>query len=121
MSSEIELDHHSINYIEFAAKSLDKTKYFFERTFNWEFTDYGEEYTAFEAKGLSGGFYQSTAASIPQVNTPLLILFSKNLEQSFELVKSQGVEITRPIFSFPGGRRFHFKEPSGNELAVWGQ
>ncbi|CCN72791.1 VOC family protein [Vibrio nigripulchritudo] len=121
MSSPIDFEHHSINYIEFAATDLEATKTFFEETLDWVFTDYGEEYTAFSAKGLMGGFSKSESVSSSVNGAPLLVLFSKDLENSFDLVQSKGVEITKPIFSFPGGRRFQFKEPSGNELAVWGE
>ncbi|MBD1558705.1 VOC family protein [Vibrio sp. S9_S30] len=120
MSSLTDFEHHSINYIEFAANNLEETKRFFEQAFQWEFTDYGEAYTAFTAKGLMGGFFQSDVVSATKEGAPLLVLFSRDLERSFEAVKSQGAEITRSIFTFPGGRRFQFKEPSGNELAVWG-
>lgn len=121
MSSPTDFEHHSINYIEFAANNLKETKLFFEKAFQWEFTDYGEEYTAFNAKGLMGGFFQSDVVSAANDGAPLLVLYSNDLETSFDIVKSQGAEITRPIFEFPGGRRFQFKEPSGNELAIWGE
>ena len=107
---------NQINYVEFKAKDLQKIKEFYTNSFNWKFTDYGPTYTAFSDSGLEGGFEKSDAEI---VNGALVILYHKNLETIKErLVEQQGV-ISKDIFSFPGGRRFHFIDPAGNELAVW--
>ena len=108
-----------INYVEFPARDIAATKRFFIDTFGWQFTDYGPEYTAFSDSGLDGGFYQSEHSSTTQNGAALIVLYSEALEQTLSTVKAQGGDIVKDIFSFPGGRRFHFKEPSGNELAVW--
>ena len=79
----------------------------------------GPDYTAFAEQGIDGGFYQSELSSTTANGAALLVLLSNNLETSLEKVKLAGGEISQEIFSFPGGRRFHFIEPSGNELAVW--
>lgn len=111
----IESDNY-INYVEFKAKDLTKIKSFYQKSFNWKFKDYGPEYTAFFNSGLGGGFEKSEDKII---NGALVILYHTNLESLKEtIINNQGV-ISKEIFSFPGGRRFHFKDPAGNELAVW--
>ncbi len=111
--------HEKINYIEFPAKNLAATKAFFEKVFSWQFVDYGPEYTAFSDQGLDGGFYQSDLNASVDNGSALVVFYSSNLEETLAKVESAGGKIIKPIFSFPGGRRFHFAEPSGNELAVW--
>ncbi len=111
--------HESINYIEFPANNFAATKTFFKAVFAWEFQDYGEEYTAFSRAGLDGGFYKSTTASKTENGAALLVIYSENLEETLAKVSANGAVITKGIFAFPGGRRFEFCEPSGNELAVW--
>lgn len=112
-------DHDKINYIEFAANDLNATKQFFQQAFGWSFTDFGPEYTAFADSGVQGGFYQANLASTPTSGGALIVLFSDELEKTLSNVKAAGGRISQDIFDFPGGRRFHFIEPSGNELAVW--
>ncbi|WP_223669610.1 VOC family protein [Kangiella shandongensis] len=108
-----------INYVEFPASNLGATKSFFEKAFNWKFTDYGPEYTAFSHSGLNGGFFQSDLKAHTDNGSALIVLYSDNLEATQSIVEQYGGTVTKPIFSFPGGRRFHFTEPSGNELAIW--
>ena len=108
-----------INYVEFPAKDISASKDFFTKTFGWKFTDYGPEYTAFSESGLDGGFFKSELSSTTEHGAALVVLFSEQLEDTLSKVEQNGGEIVKDIFSFPGGRRFHFKEPSGNELAVW--
>ena len=105
-----------INYIEFKAKDLDQIKTFYSTAFGWSFTDYGPTYTAFADSGLEGGF-ELTEGDI--VNGTLVVLHHENLEQIKQQVIDCGGYITQDIFSFPGGSRFHFTDPSGNELAIW--
>ena len=113
--------HEKINYVEFPAKDLTGTKTFFQSVFGWSFVDYGPEYTAFENQGLDGGFFQSDLASSPQKGAALIVFYSNQLEDTLAKVEKAGGSIVRPIYSFPGGRRFHFTEPSGNEFAVWSE
>ena len=108
-----------INYVEFPAKDIEATKIFFTAVFGWNFKDYGPEYTAFANQGINGGFYRSDNASSTETGGALIVLYSDTLEEVQERVERAGGSILKPIFSFPGGRRFHFAEPSGNELAVW--
>jgi len=111
--------HEKLNYVEFPAKNIPATKQFFQKAFGWSFEDFGPEYTAFTDQGIDGGFYKSDLTSTAANGSALLVLLSENLELSLSNVELAGGEITKAIFSFPGGRRFHFIEPSGNELAVW--
>ena len=113
--------HEKMNYVEFPAKDLAGTKAFFESVFGWSFTDYGPEYTAFENQGLDGGFFQSDLASSTEKGAALIVFYSNQLEATLAKVEKAGGSILKPIYSFPGGRRFHFTEPSGNEFAVWGE
>jgi hypothetical protein len=108
-------NHHRIDYIELAAPDLGAAKAFYTETFGWSFTDWGDDYTAFKDGRLDGGFRRGEVT----VGGPLVILFSADLERSAAAVEANGGTIAEPIFSFPGGRRFHFKDPSGNVLAVW--
>ncbi|WJY14375.1 VOC family protein [Pectobacteriaceae bacterium CE90] len=113
--------HEKLNYVEFAAKDLDATKSFFTTVFGWDFVDYGPEYTAFANQGLDGGFYKSDACSQTITGGALLIFYSADIEATLSNVLQNGGEVVRPIFAFPGGCRFHFLEPSGNEFAVWSE
>jgi len=112
-------DHNKISYVEFPARDIGATKAFFAKVFAWEFTDYGPEYTSFSAQGLDGGFFQSDLCATTEKGSALIVLYSLDLELTLLNVEQAGGSIAKAIFSFPGGRRFHFIEPSGNELAVW--
>jgi predicted enzyme related to lactoylglutathione lyase len=111
--------HHHINYVELAARDLEATQSFFEQVFSWRFEGYGPDYIAFSASGLDGGFYRAQATSTVETGGALVVIYSDNLEGSLQQVQQAGGIICKDVFSFPGGRRFHFIEPSGNELAVW--
>ncbi|NNF66822.1 MAG: VOC family protein [Gammaproteobacteria bacterium] len=113
--------HEKINYIEFPSSDLAATKKFFAAAFGWEFVDYGPEYTAFSGAGMDGGFYSSELSATPKQGSVLIVLYSKNLEETQRKIEATGGKVVKAIFSFPGGRRFHFVEPGGNELAVWGE
>ena len=108
-------DNH-INYVEFKAKDLDKIKGFYTKIFNWTFSDYGPTYIAFSESGLEGGF-EKTENEI--MNGALIVLYHQNLDDVKNKIIEVGGEISKDIFAFPGGHRFHFVDPSGNELAVW--
>lgn len=111
--------HEKINYVEYPARDLDATKRFFHEAFGWTFEDYGPDYAAFADQGLDGGFFRSELAAHTSEGSALIVLYSRNLEESLAKVVAAGGEVVKPIFPFPGGRRFHFTEPSGNEFAVW--
>lgn len=108
-----------INYIEFPAKNIQATKDFFTKVFGWSFEYFGSEYAAFYQSGINGGFFKSDLESSTSNGAALVVLYSRNLEVTQSKIERAGGTIVKPIFSFPGGRRFHFTEPSGNELAVW--
>ena len=112
----MDIKNNNINYVEFKAKNLEKTKAFYSTCFNWVFTDYGSTYIAFAESGLEGGFEKTDD---PIVNGVLVVLYHENLDAiKGKIIESKGT-ISKDIFSFPGGSRFHFVDPSGNELAVW--
>lgn len=111
--------HHAIDYIEFAVRDLAAAKRFYAQAFGWEFNDYGPAYSGIKGgDGEVGGMY---AADSVRSGGPLVILYSRDLEQSLTAVKAAGGTIAKDTFAFPGGRRFHFLDPSGNELAVWSE
>ena len=105
----------SIDYIEFASGDLGRSQAFFEAAFGWSFTSYGPAYAAMDNAGIDGGVAQ--AEGEPAV--PLVILYADDLDAAEAAATSAGAVVTRPQYDFPGGRRFHFREPGGNELAVW--
>lgn len=111
--------HHHFNYIELPAKDIAAMKAFYTAAFGWSYVDYGPSYAAITGAGVDGGFDADAGARQPSDQGALVVLYSDALEDSLAKVKAAGGAITVPIFEFPGGRRFHFKDPSGNELAVW--
>jgi len=108
-----------LDYLEMPATggTIDSVKAFYSAAFGWTFTDYGPSYSAFE-EGLDGGFHTDPAEGSSK---PLPVLYSVDLEVTLSEVEAAGGRIVKPIFSFPGGRRFHFLDPAGNELAVWSE
>lgn len=113
--------HESLNYMEYPATNLEATKAFFTQVFGWQFVDYGPDYASFSEHSLDGGFYRSELVSTTEKGAGLLVFYSANLEDTQAKVEQQGGKINQAIFDFPGGRRFHFIEPSGNEFAVWSE
>jgi len=105
-----------VDYIEFPATDIEDTKRFYSEIFGWEFTDYGPDYTSFTDGRLNGGFAMASAVA---AGGPLVVLYATNLEEIEARIPDSGGRIVRATFEFPGGRRFHFTDPSGNELAVW--
>jgi predicted enzyme related to lactoylglutathione lyase len=105
-----------IAYVELTATNLAQSKEFYAKAFGWGFTDYGPTYAAFENAGLDGGFQANAEEARP---APLVIVYATDLEAMLAKVQAAGAEIIIPIFAYPGGRRFHFRDPAGNELAVF--
>jgi len=116
--SDAQLVHHEINYIEISVTDMEEAKRFYSSAFGWQFTDYSPEYAGIQKQG---GGETGGICLVEQVATggPLVILYSSSIEASQSSVEQHGGKITNEIFSFPGGRRFQFQDPSGNELAVW--
>jgi predicted enzyme related to lactoylglutathione lyase len=112
-------DTGKIDYVEFPASDMSAAKHFFTKAFGWTFTDYGPDYMAFSDAGLEGGFYQSERVVSTENGSALIVLYSRALEETLAKIEQSGGRIVKPIFSFPGGRRFHFADPNGNEYAVW--
>ena len=110
--------NHQIDYIELPATDIPKIKEFYSSVFGWKFEDYGPDYTSFVDGRIAGGF--TTDAPLP-LKGILVVLYTSDLEGTVAKVKAAGASISKEIFSFPGGRRFHFMDPSGNELAVWSE
>jgi predicted enzyme related to lactoylglutathione lyase len=111
--------HHEIDYIEFAVTDLEEAKRFYHAAFDWTFNDYGPGYAGIrKEEGEAGGLRVDTTVTR---GGPLVIVYSQDLDASFRRVQHAGGRITREPFAFPGGRRFHFQDPSGNELAVWSE
>ncbi|MBC7798045.1 MAG: VOC family protein [Pyrinomonadaceae bacterium] len=109
--------HKTIDYIEFPAKNIVATKRFYGDVFGWKFTDYGEDYVSFNDGKTTGGFDESDETA----KHPLVVIYVENLKEFETKIKSAGGEITKDIFEFPGGFRFHFADVNGNELAVWSE
>jgi len=105
-----------VDYIEFTSPDLEATKRFYAEVFGWEFTDYGPEYTSFADGRLAGGFARGPGGG----GSPLVVLYARDLDAMQGRVEAAGIT-TFNLNSFPGGRRFHFKDPGGNELAVWSE
>lgn len=106
-----------INYVEFVSGDFAASRKFFEGAFGWRFTEYGPDYVGIEDAGLDGGIARAEG----ERRVPLVILFADDLDAAEAAVRQAGGEITRAQYDFPGGRRFHFREPGGNELAVWAE
>jgi len=111
-------NHHRIDYFELPAQDLAASKRFYSEAFTWNFTDYGPSYAGF---GYPGGDREAGGINGDPERTrvPLAILYSEDLEATQKKVEAAGGRIVKAIFSFPGGRRFHFTDPGGNELAAW--
>ena len=104
-----------IDYLELPAPALASMKSFYAEAFGWRFVDYGPGYAGFE-EGLDGGL---DGQPFEDARAPLPVIYAVDLEAMFAKVEGAGATIVRPIYGFPGGRRFHFRDPAGNELAVW--
>jgi len=107
-----------IDYVEFPSTGIAEVKRFYSQAFGWGWTDYGPDYAAFDNAAVDGGF---VCDAVEAPAKPLVVLYAHDLEAMAERVTAAGGTIVKPIFSFPGGRRFHFTDPSGNELAVWSE
>lgn len=111
---------HRIDYVEFASSDPAASRAFFETVFGWSFIDYGSDYTAFDDGRLQGGFFRASPQQASN-GAPLLVLYAEQLLPVQSAVQQAGGRIVREVFSFPGGSRFQFIEPGGNELAVWSE
>lgn len=107
----------SLDYIELPGPDITASKRFYGEVFGWSFTDYGADYVAFEAAGGGhGGF--NAERKVVAAGGPLIVLYANHLDAMEAKVRAAGAEIVSRK-SFEGGRRFHFRDPNGNEIAVW--
>ena len=111
--------HHAIDYIEIAVTDIDVAGAFYSSAFGWSLVAYGPDYAGIQGDGKEvGGLRRDSEV---RAGGPLVILYSEDLERSVTAVGEAGGTIVAPIYTFPGGRRFHFADPAGNELAVWSE
>ena len=111
--------HHCVDFIELGAATGDdlaRAKMFYQSTFGWKYKEWGDEYVDTQDSGVGTGI-NADASHRPK--QPLVVIYTDDLAATHEKVTGSGGTLTKPLFSFPGGRRFHFKDPAGNELAVW--
>lgn len=112
--------NHTINYIELPMTDVDATKTFYGGLFGWEFTDWGPDYVSFAGAGVDGGFRLDPAFPVRPPGV-LVVLYAADLESTMAAIERAGGRISAGIIAFPGGRRFQFQDPNGNELAVWSE
>ena len=112
---------NKIDYIETPTKDIQKTKAFFEQLFGWKFQDFGPDYIAYNDGRMAGGFYKSEVVASVASGSTLTVFYVKNLEDYEKKVVVLGGTIVKEIFSFPGGRRFHFTDPGSSEFAIWSE
>ncbi len=114
--------NNSMDYVEFPATNVEATKRFYNQAFGWDFKDWGPNYISFHDGRIAGGFTtDANVASGSKTTGVLIVLYATKLEETYAKVKTAGGKIVRETFEFPGGRRFHFSDPNGNELAVWSE
>jgi predicted enzyme related to lactoylglutathione lyase len=105
-----------IDYVEFTVSDMARTKAFYAEAFGWTYTDFGPSYTEFTDGRMKGGF---DASEPVRAGGPLVVLYGRDLAALAQAVEQAGGRIVKPVFEFPGGRRFHFADPGGYELAIW--
>lgn len=110
---------NTIDYVEIPAKDPAKAQKFFTELFGWKFQDYGADYCSFYDGRLAGGFRRADVKVATENGSPLIVFYKEDLVTASSRVAELGGTISRDIFSFPGGRRFHFTDPNGNEYAIW--
>lgn len=112
---------NTIDYVEIPASDLVRTQEFFTELFGWQFEDYGPDYCSFNDGRLAGGFRRADVSASPDNGSPLIVFYKEDLVAARARVEELGGTIRRDIFSFPGGKRFHFLDPNGNEYAIWAE
>jgi len=116
MDTELSRQDRCIDYIEFNVADIARSKDFYGTAFGWTFTDYGAHYCEFSDGRMKGGFDASASVT---TGGPLVVLYGSDLAELQDRIAAAGGQIVKPIFDFPGSRRFHFTDPDGYELAVW--
>lgn len=113
--------NNTLDYLEIPSRAPELTKAFFSQLLGWTFQDYGPDYTCFQDAGINGGFWRSGVISSVSAGAPLIVIYHSDLERTAHRVTELGGTITKEIFPFPGGRRFHFAEPGGTEFGIWSE
>ncbi len=113
------LEHEKIDYLEFPSKDLTISKRFFNHVFNWQFKDFGEEYCSFTGAGVMGGFHLNGLTCKTRNGSVLTVFYSDDIKETEQKIIEAEGDIVVEVFAFPGGVRFHFEDPNGNEYAVW--
>jgi len=113
------MTNNKIDYIEMPVKNLAQSKAFFAQLFGWTYTDYGDTYCSIDNAGIGAGMVEMERDFNTAKGTAFVVMYSDQLEQKCQDVIDAGGKITQEIFSFPGGRRFHFSDLNGNEYAIW--
>ena len=108
-----------IDYVEIPVTDLPRSRAFFEAMFGWQFQEWGDDYVSFNDGRLNGGMCKADATA--PARGVLLVFYSDDLERDVGRVQELGGTISQEIFSFPGGRRFHFLDPAGTEFAIWSE
>tara|TARA_R110002111_G_scaffold182052_1_gene247569 strand:+ start:251 stop:604 length:354 start_codon:yes stop_codon:yes gene_type:complete len=112
---------NTIDYIEIPASDPALVRDFFEKLFCWTFEDYGPDYCSFNDGRMAGGFYRADSHAAVAAGSVLVVFYNDDLEAAVQRVTVAGGRISKEIFTFPGGRRFHFQDPCGNEYAIWSE
>ncbi len=115
------MKHEKINYLEIPSSNLKASQQFFEKVFMWKFTPYGEDYLAFNDGTIDGGFYLSETSAKVSNGSVLVVFYSDDLDSTYQKILNNEGKISTETFEFPGGKRFHFLDPTGNEFAVWSE
>ncbi|MDE3723070.1 VOC family protein [Nocardiopsis sp. N85] len=113
--------HHRIDYVEIPAADLEASKRFYAEAFGWEFNDYGPDYAGIRGPGGREAGGLTPHGPEHRGGGPLVLLFSADLDASVAAVEKAGGRVLQGPYAFPGGRRFHFADPAGNELGVWAE
>ena len=113
--------HHAIDYVEIAVRNLAESKAFYAAVFGWEFNDYGPAYAGIKGIEREQGGLTEEPTARANGGGPLVILYSGDLDETLAAIRKASVRVISEPYAFPGGRRFHFADPSGNELAVWSE
>lgn len=111
--------HHAIDYIELPVTDLPAARSFYEQAFGWQFNEYGPAYAGIRHPSGDGEVGGLNGTADPNDRHPLVMLYSDDLDASVEAVRAAGGTVVQEPYEFPGGRRFHFTDPSGTELGVW--
>lgn len=113
--------NNTVDYVEIPSRDVQATCAFFTDLFGWSWDDYGPDYQSFDDGHMTGGVYRSEKVATVAAGGTLIVFYHTDLEHMHGRARDLGAQITRDIFEFPGGRRFHFLAPGGGEFAIWSE